>query len=145
VMLRFQRDNMDLEHAELGNHAAAAPIFAAIALLLAAIGLVAVIAHAVAQRTKEIGIRMAIGAAATDIGRMMLFEGLRPVMIGLAFGVAASFAVNRILQAQLVGVSPYDPMTMAGAPLLLIAIALLVGYIPARAAMRVDPAIALRH
>ncbi|HJZ74571.1 MAG TPA: FtsX-like permease family protein, partial [Vicinamibacterales bacterium] len=145
VVLRFQRDNMDLEHAELGNHAAAAPVFAIIALLLAAVGLVAVIAYAVAQRTREIGIRMAIGAAAADIGRMVLREGMRPVILGLTLGVTASFAVNRILQAQLVGVSPHDPMTMVGAPLLLIAMALLACYIPARAAMRVDPAIALRH
>jgi putative ABC transport system permease protein len=145
VLLRFHRDNMDLAHAELGNHAAAAPIFAAIALLLAAIGLVAVIAHAVSQRTKEIGIRMAIGAAGADIGRMVLREGMRPVAIGLALGLTASFAVNRMLQSQLVGVSPYDPMTMAGAPVLLIAVALLDCHLPARRAMRVDPAIALRH
>jgi putative ABC transport system permease protein len=144
VILRFQRDNMDLEHAELGNHAAAAPIFAAIALLLAAVGLVAVIAHAVSQRTKEIGIRMAIGAAAAEIGRMVLREGMRPVGVGLALGVTASFAVNRVLQSQLVGVSPYDPLTMMGAPLLLTAVAMLACYIPARSAMRVDPAIALR-
>ena len=97
------------------------------------------------QRTKEIGIRMAIGAAAADIGRMVLREGMRPVAIGLALGLTASFAVNRILQSQLVGVSPYDPMTMAGAPVLLIAVALLACHLPARRAMRVDPAIALRH
>jgi putative ABC transport system permease protein len=145
VMLRFERDNMDLEHAELGNHAEAAPVFAIIALLLAAIGLVAVVAHAVSQRTKEIGIRMAIGAAAAEIGRMVLREGMRPVVVGLAVGVTASLAVNRVLQSQLVGVSPYDPLTMAGAPLLLIVMALLACYIPARGAMRVDPAIVLRH
>jgi ABC-type lipoprotein release transport system permease subunit len=70
---------------------------------------------------------------------------MRPVAIGLALGLTPSFAVNRILQSQLVGVSPYDPMTMAGAPVLLIAVALLACHLPARRAMRVDPAIALRH
>ena len=145
VLLRFHRDNMDLAHAELGNHAAGAPIFAVIALLLAGIGLGAVIAHAVSQRTKEIGIRMAIGAAAADIGRMVLRESMRPVAIGLAVGLTASFAVNRILQSQLVGVSPYDPITMAGAPVLLIAVALVACHVPVCRAMRVEPAIALRH
>ena len=141
----FRRDRMDLEHAELGKHAAVAPIFALIAMLLAAAGLYAVIAHSVGQRTKEIGIRMAIGAAAEDIRRMVLRDGMLPVATGMILGLAASLAVNRILQSQLVGVSPYDPVTMAGAPVALILVALLACQIPARRAMNVDPAVALRH
>jgi putative ABC transport system permease protein len=141
----FDRDSMDLEHAEMGKHAAVAPIFAAIALLLAAIGLYAVIAHSISQRTKEIGIRMAIGAAAEDIRNMVLRDGLLPVALGTIVGLAASLGVNRILQSQLVGVSAYDPATMSLAPLVLFSIALLACQIPAWRAMHVDPAVALRH
>lgn len=143
--LAFERDFMDVQHSELGKYATVAPVFAAIALLLAATGLVAVVAHSVGQRTKEIGIRMAVGAMARDISRLILREGLRPVAFGLIVGVAISFGVNRLLQSQLVGVSPYDPLTMAGAPVLLIAVALSACRIPARRAMRVDPVVALRH
>jgi hypothetical protein len=141
----FDRDRMDLQHAELGKHAATAPVFATVALVFSATGLSAVIAHSVSQRTKEIGVRMAIGAAVEDIRRMILREGMTPVVIGVVVGLASSLAVNRILQFQMVGISPYDPLTMAGAPAILILIALLACYIPARRAMSVDPAIALRH
>jgi putative ABC transport system permease protein len=141
----FDRDRMDLEHADLGKYAALAPVLAASALLLAAIGLFAVITHSVAQRTKEIGVRMAIGARAGDISRMVLRDGLFPVALGLSIGVAMSFAVNRGLQSQLVGVSAYDPVTMAGAPVGLITVALVACWIPARRAMHVDPVVALRH
>ncbi len=141
----FQRDRMDLAHAEMGKYAAVAPIFAVIALLLAAIGLYAVIAHSISQRTKEIGVRMALGAAAEDIRRMVLRDGMLPVVIGMILGLAASLGVNRILQSQLVGVSPYDPITMACAPVVLILVALLACQIPVRRAMNVDPAVALRH
>lgn len=141
----FDRDRMDLQHAELGKHAEVAPIFAAIALLLAAIGLYAVMAHSMTQRTKEIGIRMALGAAAADIRAMLLRDGMSPVIMGMLLGLASSFGVNRVLQSQLVAVSPYDPVTLAAAPVLLIAAALLACQIPARRAMLVDPAVALRH
>ena len=115
------------------------------ALLLSAIGLYAVTAHSVSQRTREIGVRMAIGAAAEDIRRMILRDGMLPVASGVIFGLAASFAVNRILQSQLVGVSPYDPITMAVAPVVLVSVALLACHIPARQAMNVDPAVAIRY
>jgi putative ABC transport system permease protein len=141
----FRADRMDLEHAEMGKHAAVAPIFALIGLLLAAGGLYAVIAHSVSRRTKEIGIRMAIGAAAEDIRNMVVRDGMAPVGIGMVLGLTASCAVNRILQSQLVGVSAYDAVTMAGAPGILILIALLACWIPARVAMNVDPAVALRQ
>ena len=140
----FNRDWMDLEHAELRKHATVAPIYAVIALLLAAIGLVAVITHSVSQRTKEIGVRIAIGAAARDILRMVLHEGMWPVGVGLVVGLAGSLAVNRVLQTQLVGVSPYDPITMGGAIVGLTVLALIAIQIPARRAARVDPMVALR-
>jgi putative ABC transport system permease protein len=120
-------------------------IFAAIALLLASIGLYTVVAHAVGQRTAEIGIRMAIGATAGDIRKLVLLQGMVPLGIGLTFGLAASFAVNRVLEAELVEVSPADPITLVAASAALVLSATLGCLIPARRAMRVDPIIALRH
>jgi putative ABC transport system permease protein len=141
----FDRDWMDLEHADLGKHAVIAPVFAVTALVLAALGLVAVIAHSVSQRTKEIGVRLAIGAANREIGEMFLREGMRPVVVGLLADVVVSLGPNRILQSQLVAVSPYDPLTMVAGPLVLIAVAVIGCHIAARRAMRVDPVVALRH
>ncbi len=143
--LAFDRDSMDLEHADLGKYAAIAPTFGAVALVLASLGLVAVVAHSVSQRTKEIGVRMAIGAARHEIAQMILLEGMRPVVVGLLVGLVASLGANRLLQSQLVGVSPYDPLTMAAGPLVLVAVAVVGCHIPARRAMRVDPVVALRH
>jgi putative ABC transport system permease protein len=141
----FDRDRMDLEHAELGKHAAVAPIFAILALLLSSVGLYAVVAHSVRQRTKEIGVRMALGAVPGKIRRLILGEALTPVFAGLVAGLAASLGVNRVLQSQLVGVSPYDAATLSVAPLILLLVSLLGCLLPVRHAMRVDPAVALRH
>ncbi|MGH9419100.1 MAG: FtsX-like permease family protein [Thermoanaerobaculia bacterium] len=133
---------MDAEHTELGKHAKVAPIFAAAALLLSGTGLYAVIAYFVSQRTKEIGVRMAIGAASHDIRRLIFDEGMRPVTIGLITGLMTSLALNRVLQSQLVGVSPYDPATLATAPAVLILVALIACQIPSRRALRIEPAVA---
>jgi putative ABC transport system permease protein len=140
----FIRDRMDIAHAELGKYASAAPMFAGVALLLAGIGLYAVVAYAVGQRTKEIGIRMAIGAASTDIRRLVFREELVPVAVGLGAGLVLSLAANRVLQSQLVGVSPYDPATLMLTSGLLILVALVACQIPSRRALRVEPAVALR-
>lgn len=120
-------------------------IFAAIALLLASIGLYAVIAQSVSQRTQEIGVRMAIGATASDIRKLVFTQGLAPLGIGLIIGLMASLAVNRILKSQLVQVSPTDPITLVVASAVLVLSAVLGCLIPARRAMRVDPVVALRH
>ncbi|MBZ5632968.1 MAG: ABC transporter permease [Acidobacteriia bacterium] len=120
-------------------------IFAAIALLLASIGLYTVIAHAVSQRTQEIGIRMAIGGTPRDILALVFRQGMIPLAIGLAIGLPASFAVNRLLKSMLVQVSPADPVTLAVASAVLILSATLGCLIPARRAMRVDPVVALRN
>ncbi len=120
-------------------------IFAAIALLLASAGLYAVIAYSVSRRTQEIGIRMALGATARDILKPVFRQGMLPVGIGLAIGLAASFAVNRILKAELVGASASDPVTSLVASAVRVLCAALGCWMPARRAMRVDPAIALRH
>ena len=141
----FDGDYMDLDHMELGKSATAAPIFAGVALLLAAIGLYAVIAHAVSQRTQEIGVRIAIGASVRDIRALVFRDGMTPVALGIVAGLAASAASNRLLQSQLVGVSPFDPVTIAGALLVLTMVALIACGVPARRAIRVNPLIALRQ
>ncbi|HEY2845632.1 MAG TPA: ABC transporter permease [Bryobacteraceae bacterium] len=120
-------------------------IFAALALLLASIGLYAVIAQSVSQRTQEIGIRIAIGATGRDILNLVFAQGMLPLAIGLTIGLAASFAVNRLLQSMLVSVSPADPASLAAASGVLILAAMLGCWIPARRAMRVDPVDALRN
>ena len=141
----FDGDAMDLDHMELGKGAAAAPIFAFVALVLAAIGLYAVIAHSVGQRTQEVGVRIAIGATARDIRALVFREGMTPVALGMMGGLAASAASNRLLQSQLVGVSPFDPATIVIALLLLTVVALLACSVPAWRAIRVNPVVALRH
>lgn len=118
--------------------------FAAVALLLAAIGLYAVIAHAVGQRTREIGIRTALGATTRDIVRLVLRQGLVPAAIGLTIGLALAVALMPLLQSQLVQVSSTDPVTLAASSITLLAAALLACVQPARRALRVDPVIALK-
>jgi putative ABC transport system permease protein len=120
-------------------------IFAAIALLLASVGLYTVIAHSVSQRTQEIGVRMAVGASARDILKLVLRQGMIPLTIGLIVGLVAAMGVNRVLKSQLVQVSPADPLTLVVASAALILAATLGCLIPARRAMRVDPVVALRH
>jgi predicted permease len=143
--LGFDRDRMDLEHSELGKHAAVAPIFGILALLLGSVGLYAVVAHSVGRRTNEIGVRMALGAVPEKIRRLILGEALGPVFAGLFVGLAASLGVNRMLRSQLVGISPYDAPTLSAAALILLLVAVLGCLLPLRRAMRVDPAVALRH
>ena len=120
-------------------------IFAAVALLLASIGLYTVIAHSVTQRTQEIGVRIAIGATTRDILTLVFRQGMIPLGIGLAIGLTASLAVNQLLKSMLVQVSPADPVTLLVASGALILAALLGCLIPARRAIRVDPVDALRH
>ena len=119
--------------------------FALIALLLATVGIYAVMSYAVSQRTHEIGIRMALGAAPRDIFKLVVGQGLAQTVIGLLLGLALSFAVTRAMSQMLYGVTPTDPVTFAAISLLLAAVALLACYVPARRATRVDPMVALRH
>lgn len=126
------------------NDAALFTVFAAIALVLASVGLYAVIAHSVSQRIQEIGIRMAMGGTARDILTLVLMQGMVPSAIGLIVGLAASAAVMPVLGSMLVHVSPADPLTFAGTSVVLIASALLGCLVPARRAMRLDPLTALR-
>lgn len=118
--------------------------FGALAILLASIGLYGVISYSVAQRTREIGIRMALGAGRHEVFRMILGQGTKLAGLGIAIGVVAAFGAARMMTSFLYGVEADDPFTFAGVPLFLLAIALLACYIPARRAMRVDPMTALR-
>jgi putative ABC transport system permease protein len=128
-----------------GVNAALFLIFAAIALLLAAVGLYAVIAHSVSRRIQEIGIRMAVGATARDILKLVFAQGMLPLGSGLVMGLAGSLAVTRVLKSELVQVSSADPVTFAAASAVLVLAAVLGCLIPACRAMRVDPLVALRH
>lgn len=142
---RFIEGRMDLAHVNMGRLAAVAPIFAGIALLLAAVGLYAVLSRSVRRRRREIGIRMAMGATRTSIRTLVLRAELAPILVGIVVGLAASFGVNRILESQLVGVAPTDLPTFISAPILLILVVLLSCQLPARDAARVDPAVTLRN
>ena len=119
--------------------------FGALALILACIGLYGVMAHGVARRTNEIGIRMALGAKGGNIAWMVLRETMVLVVAGLALGIPAALASAQFISTQLFGLSPKDPLTLIGAAAVLTIVALLAGYIPARRASRVDPLTALRY
>ena len=120
-------------------------MFAFLSLALATVGLFGVLSYIVAQRTQEIGIRVALGAQKSDVLRLVVGQGMIPALIGMGFGIVAALEVARLLPSLLYGVKPTDPLTLIAVSLILIAAALLACYIPARRATKADPMEALRY
>ena len=120
-------------------------LFALIALFLASVGLYGVVAYSVSQRTQEIGVRMAIGAQGRDVMRMIVGGGMKLALIGVAIGIAGALALARVVSTMLYEVTPFDPISYTVTPVLLLVVAVLACYIPARRAMRIDPILALRQ
>ncbi|MGH7689060.1 MAG: FtsX-like permease family protein, partial [Gemmatimonadaceae bacterium] len=120
-------------------------VFAGLALVLAAVGLYGVMAYQVAQRTQELGIRMALGADRARVLWFVLRDGMDLALLGAALGVALSLALSRFIAGMLFGVSARDPFTFAVVPLILVVVALAACYLPARRATKVDPMVALRY
>ena len=118
--------------------------FGVLALVLAVVGVYGVLSFSVSQRTQEFGVRMALGAEASDVRRMMIRQGLRLAAVGIAIGVAGAFGVTRLIGTLLYDVTPTDPLSFAAVVALMLGVAAVAAYLPARRATKVDPMVALR-
>jgi putative ABC transport system permease protein len=119
--------------------------FAGLALLLASIGIYSVLSYSVRQRVQEIGIRLALGASISDVLRLVVLQGMKPALLGMALGAAGALALGRLVSSMVYGVKTSDPLTFLAVAGLLAAIALLASIIPAYRAAKVDPLVALRY
>jgi putative ABC transport system permease protein len=118
--------------------------FAAVALVLAAVGIYGVISYAVSRRTHEIGVRVALGASPATVVRLIIAQGMRVVTVGVAIGLAGALVASRLMTTLVYGVRVTDPLTYAGVAALLVVVALVASYLPARRATRIDPLVAMR-
>ena len=145
AQIRLMRDVVDASLADRRLTMLLLAFFAALAVLLATIGIYGVVSHVVGQRTREIGIRIALGAERSSIRAMVVKHAMRLAAIGVALGLAAAFALSRLLETQLYAVSPRDPLVFAGTAAAIAAIALASSYLPALRASRIEPSAALRR
>src|SRR5262249_23544967 len=120
-------------------------VFAGLATILGAIGIYGLMSYSVSQRTQEIGVRMALGARRGDVARIVLGQGLRVVLAGVAVGLLGAFAATRLMATLLFGVTPTDAVTFAVVPALIVAVAMMACYVPVRRATQIDPLKALRY
>jgi ABC-type antimicrobial peptide transport system permease subunit len=143
--MRTMEKVRELSYWQYGLFGAMFGAFGVIALFLAAIGVYGVISFGVSQRTREIGVRVALGAQRTDVIGVVVRQGMTLAAIGILAGLAGAFGVTRVVSSMLIGVSPTDPVSFAGVALFLGAVAFLASFIPARRATHVDPIVALRN
>jgi putative ABC transport system permease protein len=138
-------DNLEIWRTPSRIVAALSVVLGTLALLLASIGVYGVVSYAVSRRMHEIGIRMAVGADGRDVMGLLLRQAMKPVAIGAVIGIAGCAVVSQVLSNMLFGLSAHDPIAFVGVPVLLMCVALLASYLPARRATRVDPVVALRY
>jgi putative ABC transport system permease protein len=145
VNVRTMEDNIATTVAQPRFRTWLIGIFAAVALVLAAVGVYGVMSYTVTQRTSEIGIRVTLGAQPEDVFKIVVGEGLRLALAGVGVGIVAALAMTRVLQSFLFGISAYDPITFFAVALLLTIVAVAASFFPARRATLVDPMVALRY
>jgi putative ABC transport system permease protein len=145
VRIRTMEENISTTISQPRFRTVLLGIFAASALLLSVVGLYGLMAYSVSQRLHELGVRITLGAQKGDVLRLIVGQGLKLVLIGVAVGLAAAFALSRILATFLYGVTATDPVTFGGVSITLIAVAFVACYIPAHRATKVDPIVALRY
>jgi ABC-type antimicrobial peptide transport system permease subunit len=142
--VRSMSERIDLSLASRRTSMLLANVFGGVAFFLAMLGIYGVLAYLVAQRTREIGIRVALGSSRTSILRLVLREGFELVLIGLVLGIVGAASVQKVVATEIYGVRPLDPLVLASVMALLAVVALAACAVPARRAMRVDPIVALR-
>jgi ABC-type antimicrobial peptide transport system permease subunit len=145
VRVETQMSTLERRYAQEKVLAQASTLFGGIALFVAAIGLFGLMSYNVSRRTREIGIRMAMGAESREVLGMVLGESMLLVAAGVVIGLGLSLAAGRMIASQLFGLEPTDPATMVAAMLVMLAVSAMAGYLPARRAARVDPMVALRY